>query len=160
MGQKYSIDALLAAEDILSKMVYPIKIYSLGDTSGDRDLVIVVDKNGSDFTYEMLKTGLAKYSPLQEEELKGRSGIYRDIYNQTESLLKVDSQETSQDATKKTIGGSEAQTTFDIQSYENKVAIALGDNSGDYTLSQRSDAHYRDWETEMFIVTGKQICLS
>lgn len=140
VGQKYSIDALLAAEDILSKMVYPIKIYSLGDTSGDRDLVIVVDKNGSDFTYEMLKTGLAKYSPLQEEELKGRSGIYRDIYNQTESLLKVDSQETSQDATKKTIGGSEAQTTFDIQSYENKVAIALGDNSGDYTLSQRSDA--------------------
>ena len=140
VGQKYSIDALLAAEDILSKMVYPIKIYSLGDTSGDRDLVIVVDKNGSDFTYEMLKTGLAKYSPLQEEELKGRSGIYRDIYNQTESLLKVDSQETSQDATKKTIGGSEAQTTFDIQSYENKVAIALGDNFGDYTLSQRSDA--------------------
>lgn len=140
LGQKYSIDALLAAEDILSKMVYPIKIYSLGDTSGERDLVIVVDKNGSDFAYEMIKAGLAKYSTISEEELKGRSAIYRDIYNQTESLLKVDSQETSQDATKKAIGGSEAQTTFDIQSYENKVAIALGDNSGDYTLSQRSDA--------------------
>ncbi len=140
VGQKYSKDALVAAEQILSKMVYPIRIYSLGEKTSDRDLVIVVDKNGSDFAYEMLKTGLVQFSPMTEKELKQRSGIYRDIYNQTQSLLKLDNQETSQDATKKSVGGAEASTTYDIQSYQNKVAIAIGDNTNDYTLSERSAA--------------------
>ena len=140
VGQKYSKDALVAAEQILSKMVYPIRIYSLGEKTSDRDLVIVVDKNGSDFSYEMLKTGLVQFSPMTEKELKQRSGIYRNIYNQTQSLLKLDNQETSQDATKKSVGGAEASTTYDIQSYQNKVAIAIGDNTNDYTLSERSAA--------------------
>lgn len=140
VGQKYSKDALVAAEQILSKMVYPIRIYSLGKKTSDRDLVIVVDNNGSDFSYEMLKTGLVQFSPMTEKELKQRSGIYRNIYNQTQSLLKLDNQETSQDATKKSVGGAEASTTYDIQSYQNKVAIAIGDNTNDYTLSERSAA--------------------
>lgn len=40
----------------------------------------------------------------------------------------------------KSVGGAEASTTYDIQSYQNKVAIAIGDNTNDYTLSERSAA--------------------
>lgn len=42
-------------------MVYPIRIYSLGEKTSDRDLVIVVDNNGSDFSYEMLKLDLSNF---------------------------------------------------------------------------------------------------
>ena len=68
--------------------------------------------------------------------------VYIEIYiTKLNLLLKVDNQETSARTPQKDYRQlQEAQTTFDIQSYENKVTIALGDNSGDYTLSQRSDA--------------------
>lgn len=138
-GQKYSKDAIIIATDILSKMTYPIYVYSANkDFSGRRDLAIVIDSNGSDFTYEMIKNGITRYSPIADRTLKDRTALYSQIYAQTVSLLKLDNQETSHDATKTNIGGADAPTTYDIQSMEQQVAVALSNEPKEMNVLERS----------------------
>ena len=141
LGQKYSKDAKIIATDILNKMSYPIYVYSENkDFSGRRDLAIVIDSNGADFTYEMIKNGITRYSPIADRTLNARSALYNDIYTQTVSLLKMDNQETSHDATKTSIGGAEAVTTFDIQSMEQQIAVATANGPREMTVLERSTA--------------------
>ena len=141
-GQKYSLDALEKAKSIISKMKYPLFVYGTTSTTDNRLAVIIVDSNGSDFTYEMLKNGLAKYTALEQLDLKSRSATYKAIYDSTQSILKLDNDESSRDATRVVAGGAEARTTYDIQDLQKQTTEALGGGN----IPKKQDILQRSYE--------------
>ncbi len=139
-GQKYGIDATRIAEDVLSKMKYPIYIFSNGTDVYGRPLSIVVDSNGADFSYEMLKNGVSTHNPMTDPELKQRNALYNKVYESTRSLLKVDSQDTPREGRFVTVGGAAADTRLDIQELEQQIAVATANGPRDMTVLERSTA--------------------
>ena len=105
--QKYSVQGQAMATSILAKMKYPLRVYTFGVDVYNRPLSVVMDANGSDFAYEMLKNGLSNPPKTSDNLLLERFKLYNDIYKQSKSILKLDNSETVIDARQKTAGGGD-----------------------------------------------------
>lgn len=150
VDQKYGRDATEIAKSVLSKMKYPISIYSNEKDVYGRNLAIVIDANGSDFSYEMIKNGVVKYGPSKDPLLIERSALYRGIYTRTKSILEKDNQETPKEGRATSIGGAVSPTVYGTQLMEIKMMSALSDIPKEPTVLERESEILRGSNEDIF----------
>lgn len=125
-NQKYSKDALAIARSILSKMKYPISIYTFGKTVDGRALAVVMDSNGSDYSYEMIRNGLSHAPTSSDKLLLERFDLYNDIYKTTKTILNLDNYETALDARQKKAAGGEHVGKTNIVDMQEQILKRFG----------------------------------
>lgn len=75
---KFGIEARIRLQQLFDNAKYPIKVYkypALND-SGDRDVANIIDSDGVDFNYEMLRGGFAELKPSFAKKVPEKAKFY------------------------------------------------------------------------------------
>lgn len=128
-GQPYSEVAKRTLMAIMKELKFPLYFYITGDKTYDRTPGFLVDSNGVDIGYEMVKAGLAVPLNFLTGDQKGKipNDRYR-LYKQAGDIARknklgmyaaLPDLDSPQDAKKTKVGGFDSATKLDISGFEN-----------------------------------------